>query len=87
MLYFDVLALDAESTSSRFRTDTYFAQLGVGKLIALNLTAKIPPAEYFTQQRNWAWFIVSPEVAQAPDQTDSLRNLYGSPRVASLPTQ
>jgi mannan endo-1,4-beta-mannosidase len=87
LLYCDALALDAESTTSRFRIDTYLAHLGVGKLIALNLTTRIPPPEYFTQQRNWTWFIVSPEIAQAPDQSDSLRNLYTSPRVASLPTQ
>jgi mannan endo-1,4-beta-mannosidase len=87
LVYVDALALDAESTTSRFRADTYLARLGVGKLIALNLNQKISPSEYFTQQPNWAWFLASPEAAQAPDQAAPLRNLYTSPRIISLPTQ
>ena len=87
LLYVDALAIDTDNPSVRFRTDTYIARLGVGKPIALNLTAIIPPPEYFSQQPDWAWFLVSPTAAQAPGQQDALRSLYQSPRITSLPAQ
>jgi mannan endo-1,4-beta-mannosidase len=87
LLYVDALSVDTESVSTRFRMDTLLARLGVGKVISLSLTAKIPPPDYFTQQPLWAWFLVSPEAAQAPEQQDALRSLYQSPRITSLPAQ
>ena len=86
LLYIDAVAIDTDNPSTLFRTDTFLTHLGVGKPIALNLTNEIPPPEYFTQQPNWAWFIVSPEAAQALGQSESLRSLYQSPRITSLQT-
>jgi hypothetical protein len=43
-----------DNPSTRFRSDTFLARLGVGKPVALNLTGKLPPPEYFTQQPNWS---------------------------------
>jgi mannan endo-1,4-beta-mannosidase len=87
LLYVDALAMDAEAVSTRFRTDSFLSRLGVGKIIGLSLTATIPPTEYFAQQPDWAWFLVSSTAAQASEQLDTLRSLYQNPRITSLPAQ
>ena len=69
---------------SRFRSDIFLSRMGVGKVIGLGLTGRIPAPDLFTQQTDWAWFLVSPAQAQSADQSDALRKLYEDPRIVSL---
>lgn len=85
LVYADALAMDVEATGGRFRTDSILSALGVGKPIGLGLNGKIPPASLFTQQPDWAWFLVCATSAQAADQADPLRQLYADPRIVALP--
>ena len=84
LLYVDALSINVEGTVSRFRSDIFLSQMGVGKLIGLGLTGKVPAPDLFTQQADWAWFLVSPGGARAEDQADALRKLYADPRIVSL---
>ncbi len=84
LLYVDALAVNVEEMGSHFRSDIFLSQMGVGKVIGLELTGRIPAPDLFTQQTDWAWFLVSPAQAQAADQSDALRKLYEDPRIVSL---
>jgi mannan endo-1,4-beta-mannosidase len=79
LLDVDALALDAPAGGSRFRADTYLAQMAVGKPIGIGLTGTIPAPEFFTQQPDWAWFMASP--AGATSQAPALAALYKTARV------
>jgi len=83
LTYVDALSADVAGGSFRFPLDVGLSEEGVGKVIGLGLSGKLPPAEVFTQQPRWAWFLVSTDVAASPDQSDALRALYQDPHVVS----
>jgi mannan endo-1,4-beta-mannosidase len=93
LLYVDALALNLENSNSRFRMDSFLALMGVGKVIGVEFTDRIPDPSFFTQQTGWAWFLLPPEtgvpatrVAAVPgaiDPEETLRRLYADPRVIS----
>jgi mannan endo-1,4-beta-mannosidase len=79
----DALAVHVDSVSGRFRADAMLERLGVGKPIGLEVSEKVPAAALFAQPSNWAWLEVSAGAAQASDQADALRALYGDARMAT----
>ncbi len=81
LLYVDALSVDAAGGRSRFPLDIGLSVEGAGKVIGLGLSGKLPAPEIFTEQPCWAWFLVSPDAAEAPDQSGALRALYQNPRV------
>ena len=82
LLYVDALSIEMNGQGgSRFRTDSILSQLGLGKVIGVNLQGKLPAPAFFTQQPDWAWFIVP---AASSDQADALGQLYADPRIVSL---
>lgn len=93
LLYVDALALNLENSNSRFRMDAFLALTGVGKVIGVEFTGRIPDPSFFTQQTGWAWFLLPAEtgapatrVAAVPgavDPAEALRTLYADPRVIS----
>jgi mannan endo-1,4-beta-mannosidase len=83
LTYVDALSVDVAGGSFRFPLDVGLSLEGAGKVIGLGLSGKLPPAEVFTQQPRWAWFLVSPDVTESPDQSDALRALYQGPHVVS----
>jgi mannan endo-1,4-beta-mannosidase len=86
LLYVDALSIEISGQGgNRFRADSMLSQISVGKVIGVNFQGKLPPPAFFTQQPDWAWFVVSSDTSQAPDQTDALHQLYADPRIISLP--
>ena len=83
LTYVDALSVDVAGGSFRFPLDLGLSEEGAGKVIGLGLSGKLPPAEVFTQQPRWAWFLVSPDVTESSDQSDALRTIYQDPRVVS----
>jgi mannan endo-1,4-beta-mannosidase len=84
LLYVDALAINNNGSGSRFRSDTFLSRIGVGKVIGLGLTDKVPAPDFFTVQPGWAWFLASPT---NPRDDDALRKLYGDSRISSLPVR
>jgi len=78
--YADALSIDIEDGNSRWRRDAELSVFGVGKVIGLGLTGRLPAPAFFEQQPRWAWFLAAPA---ATEQVDVLRALYGSARVVT----
>ena len=87
LAYVDALAVNASVGTFRFPLDAGLALEGTGKVIGLGLTGKLPAPEVFAEQPDWAWFLVSPDAAALPEQSEALRALYQSPRVVSAAPQ
>lgn len=83
LLYVDALAVDLDDLGSRFRGDTFLSLIGVGKVIGVGLTGKVPPPEVFEQQTKWTWFLISPNDSNDPDRAEALRKLYNDSHVVS----
>jgi mannan endo-1,4-beta-mannosidase len=81
--YADALAIDVEDGSSRWRRDAELSGFGVGKVVGLGLTGRLPTPEFFGQQPGWAWFLAAPG---ATEQSDALRALYSDPRILARGT-
>jgi mannan endo-1,4-beta-mannosidase len=81
--YVDALAVDAGDGGFQWRRDAELSVFGVGKVIGLGLTGRVPPPGLFAQQRRWAWFLASAGERESPTQSDALRGLYSDPRVVS----
>ena len=86
LLYADALAVRLNQMNGRFPIDRILSQAAVGKVIGVELTADLPAAEAFGENSEWSWFIAAqPAAAADPSaRADSLRNLYGNPRVISI---
>lgn len=78
--YADALAIDIEDGNSRWRRDGELSVFGVGKVIGLGLTGRLPAPGFFDQQPRWAWFLAAPG---ATEQPDALRALYSGARILS----
>ena len=83
LAYVDALAVNLEDFNPRWRSDTFLALVGVGKVIGVGLTGRIPDPSFFTQQTGWAWFLVSSDDASVPvpARSEVLCRLYADPRV------
>jgi mannan endo-1,4-beta-mannosidase len=85
LLYVDAVAMSVQATGNgRFRADESLARLSVAKPIGIELTGAIPASDFFSLQRDWAWFLASP--AAPASQAPALTALYGDARVVSLKT-
>lgn len=84
LAYVDALAMDLEGGAPPYRVDQDLALFGVGKVIGLGVSGRLPPPAMLEQQPNWAWLLAWPG---APDQAAALQKLYSSPRIASRRTQ
>ncbi len=81
--YADALAIDVEDGNFRWRRDAELSGFGVGKVVGLGLTGRLPGPEFFAQQPGWAWFLAAPG---ATEQSDALRALYSDPRILARGT-
>jgi mannan endo-1,4-beta-mannosidase len=100
LLYADALALNLENFNSRFRMDALLTVTGVGKVIGVEFSGKVPDPSFFTQQTGWAWFLLAAEKitvvpatvpavgaaspAEVADPAETLRKLYADERVISI---
>jgi mannan endo-1,4-beta-mannosidase len=84
LAYVDALAADIEDGNLGWRRDAALAVMGVGKVIGLGLTGRIPAPVRFPPQSRWAWFLVSAD--DLVERADGLRSLYADPRVLARPS-
>jgi len=77
----DALVVSVEGGHCGSYPDFGLRQVGVGKVTGLTLSGKLPPAEALFQQRQWAWLLISPEIASVPDEVEGLKKIYSDPHV------
>jgi mannan endo-1,4-beta-mannosidase len=82
LLYADALSLEETQVNPRWRSDAVLSSLGVGKVVGLELSGKVPAPEMLSQQK-WSWFLISGDEARSAERDDALRKLYGDTRVLS----
>jgi hypothetical protein len=79
--YVDALAVDLEGGHFDYLSEFGLPLAGVGKVTGLTLSGKLPPPEALFQQPRWAWLLISPEVASAPDEGEGMKKIYSDPHV------
>jgi mannan endo-1,4-beta-mannosidase len=91
LLYVDALELDVARAESRFRSDAFLRETGVGKPIGIFIDGKAPEPAFFANEIGWAWFVLGPQStvqgtggtsAQDPN-VQALASLYADQRVIS----
>jgi len=82
LLYVDALSVNVNGKARGWRRDVELARFATGKIIGMDLDGWVPDPSMFEQSK-WAWFLLSPDAANNPQNAGALRALYASPRVAS----
>lgn len=80
----DVLAADVYHNDYRLSHHEELAQLAGGRPLALGETGEIPTPATLANQPRWSWFMPWGNLVLARNTPESIRDLYSSPRVASL---
>ena len=68
LLYVDALSVSETQVTPRFRSDGMLSSLGVGKVVGVELSGKVPAPEMFSQQK-WAWFVLANDPTASPEGT------------------
>jgi mannan endo-1,4-beta-mannosidase len=87
LLYTDAIEIRLNRVEPYFQASRFLEQTAVGKPIGVELTGDLPQPAALTGQAGWAWFMAAPPPPAPADSTaraESLRKLYGDPRIASL---
>ncbi len=82
LLYVDALELEAGAAQSVFPGTQTLSDIGVGKVVGLEIDGPAPDPKFFARETNWAWFLLAPQ-ANASGAGEALRSLYSDPRVAA----
>jgi len=82
LLYVDALELEAGAAQSVFPGTQTLSDVGVGKVVGLEIDGPAPDPKFFARETNWAWFLLAPQ-ADATEAGQALRALYSDPRVAT----
>lgn len=78
--YVDALSVELDNPGIfRWRPDSQLAAFGVGKVVGLGITGKLPASGVVSPQSKWAWFLT----AAGDADPEALRALYNDPRVES----
>ena len=87
LLYTDALEIRLNRVDPWFQAGRFLEQTTVGKPLGVELTGTLPPPEALTGQAGWAWFLAAPPPAAPADsaaRADTLRKLYGDPKIVSI---
>jgi mannan endo-1,4-beta-mannosidase len=87
LLYTDALEIRLNRLDPYFPAGRFLQEIAAGKPVGVELTGNLPSPPALTGQAGWAWFLLAPPVsapADATARTESLRNLYADPKIASV---
>ena len=82
--YVDVLAADVYHNDYKQSHHDDLLKLAQGKPIALGEVGQMPTPEVLNKQPKWTWFMGWAEFLTTANITDSVKNLYNSPRALTL---
>ena len=79
----DVLAADVYHNDYKQSHHDQLVKLGEGKVIALGEVGEVPTPAVLAQQPMWTWFMIWGNFVNSHNTPETLRDLYGCPRVLS----
>jgi mannan endo-1,4-beta-mannosidase len=88
LLYTDAVEIRLNRVEPWFQASRFLEQTAVGRPLGVELTGDLPLPAALTEHAGWAWFLAAPPPFSAPADTtlraESLRKLYGDPKIVSL---